>query len=83
VQLQILDDGTTSNEDRLGSMGDLQFALEQADVQEDFLVINGDNVFTFALDRVLRTFRRRGNTIVMYDVGSLADASKLGGRWTK
>ncbi|NLF67494.1 MAG: nucleotidyltransferase family protein [Candidatus Anammoximicrobium sp.] len=78
VQLQILDDGTTSNETRLGSVGDLRFGLEEGDIQEDFLVINGDNVFTFALDGVLQTFRGRGNTIVLYDVGSPAEAAKLG-----
>ena len=49
----------------------------------DFLVINGDNAFTFALDSVLPTFHSRGNPIVMYDVGSLPEAAKLGGRWTK
>ncbi len=78
VQLQILDDGTTSNDHRLGSVGDLQFGLEQGDVRDDFLVVNGDNLFTFALDRVFDTFHRRGNTIVTYDVGSQAEAAKLG-----
>lgn len=78
LQVQIVDDGATSNEGRLGSVGDLRFGLEEGDIQEDFLVVNGDNVFTFALDPMLQTFRRRGNTIVMYDVGSLAAAAKLG-----
>lgn len=78
ANLQILDDGATSNENRLGSIGDLQFALTQGDMQEDFLVVNGDNLFTFALDGVLETFRRRGNTIGLYDVGSEAETAKMG-----
>ena len=78
VQLEIMDDGATSNEDRLGSIGDLQFALTQGDIRDDFLVVNGDNLFTFALGEVLDTFRRRGNTIVLYDVGSKAEAAKMG-----
>ena len=78
MRLEILDDGATSNEDRLGSIGDLQFGLEQGDIRGDFLVVNGDNLFTFALDSVLDTFRRRGNTITLYDVGSEAEAAKMG-----
>jgi len=78
MQLQILDDGTTSNDDRRGSIGDLWFALEQADIREDFLLVNGDNLFTFRLDGVLDTFRVRGNTIALYDVGSKTEAAKMG-----
>jgi glucose-1-phosphate thymidylyltransferase len=78
MRLEILDDGATSNEDRLGSIGDLQLGLEQGDVRGDFLVVNGDNLFTFALNPALATFRRLGNTIVLYDVGSKAEAAKMG-----
>ena len=53
-------------------------AWSRATSGDDFLVVNGDNLFTFALDGVLDTFRRRGNTIVLYDVGSKAEAAKMG-----
>lgn len=78
VALKLLDDQTEANETRLGAIGDLRFALETADVQNDFLVVNGDNLFTFALDPVLGTFRQRGNTIVLYDVG-LPEVARLMG----
>jgi len=78
ANLQILDDRATSNEDRLGSIGDLQFALTQGGIEEDFLVVNGDNLFTFALEGVLETFRRLGNTITLYDVGSESETAKMG-----
>jgi glucose-1-phosphate thymidylyltransferase len=78
ANLKLLDDGATSNEGRLGSIGDLQFALTEGDIQEDFLVVNGDNLFTFGLEGVLETFRRRGNTIALYDVGSESETSKMG-----
>ena len=78
ANLQLLDDGATSNENRLGSIGDLQFALRQGDIQEDFLVVNGDNLFTFGLDGVLDTFRQRGNTIALYDVGTEVETRKMG-----
>jgi len=78
ANLQILDDKATSNENRLGSIGDLQFALTQGGIQDDFLVVNGDNLFTFALDGMLETFRRLGNTIALYDVGSESETAKMG-----
>jgi glucose-1-phosphate thymidylyltransferase len=78
ADFQLLDDGATSNENRLGAIGDLQFALNQADIQEDFLVVNGDNLFTFGLDGVLETFHQRGNTIVLYDVGTEKETRKMG-----
>ena len=78
LELQIVDDGATSNDNRLGSIGDLKLGLDQADIREDFLVVNGDNLFTFSLDGVLAAFHRRGNTIVLYDVGSQSEAAKMG-----
>ena len=78
LQIEILDDGTETNETRLGSIGDLRFALEATDVRQDFLVVTGDNLFTFALDQLFGTFRRRGNTIALYDVGSVDIARQMG-----
>ena len=78
ISLEIIDDLTETNESRLGSIGDLRFALETSHLEGDFLVVNGDNLFTFDLDPVLETFRQRGNTIALYDVGSLEVASRMG-----
>jgi glucose-1-phosphate thymidylyltransferase len=81
LPVQILDDGTETNETRLGSIGDLKFALENGDVRGDFIVVNGDNLFTFSLGPVFESFRQRGNVIALYDVGS-KDVAKLMGHAT-
>jgi glucose-1-phosphate thymidylyltransferase len=47
--ITVHDDGTTSNEDRLGAMGDVAFTLERAGVDDDVLVVAGDNLFDYAL----------------------------------
>jgi glucose-1-phosphate thymidylyltransferase len=78
IPVQILDDGTSTNETRLGSIGDLQFALQAGSVTGDFILVNGDNLFTFSLRPVLETFRSRGNTIALYDVGSKEVAKLMG-----
>jgi glucose-1-phosphate thymidylyltransferase len=48
--IQVHDDGTTSNEDRLGAVGDLRFTIEEGRLQGDHLiVIAGDNLFDYSL----------------------------------
>lgn len=43
--IRVIDDGTTSNTDRLGATGDLRFALREARISEDLLVLASDNLF--------------------------------------
>lgn len=43
--IRVLDDGTSSNETRLGAIGDLQFALKNCSVNDDILVLASDNLF--------------------------------------
>lgn len=48
-QITVLDDGTTSNQTRLGAVKDMQLALEKLHLSEDLLVMAGDNVLDFSL----------------------------------
>ena len=45
----LLDDGSTANENRLGAVKDLVFAIESLHIGEDILVLAGDNVLDFSL----------------------------------
>ncbi len=47
--ITIVDDGTTSDENKLGAIGDIHLALEKHKIQEDVLIIAGDTYFTFSL----------------------------------
>jgi glucose-1-phosphate thymidylyltransferase len=78
VPVVVVDDGTESNETRLGANGDIRFAIEKAGVQDDLLVVGGDNLFTFDLARFIAfsAEHRAGN--VLYDVGSLELAKLYG-----
>jgi glucose-1-phosphate thymidylyltransferase len=42
----IVNDGTTSNDDRLGAIGDIAFVLDQLHVDDDLVVVAGDNLFS-------------------------------------
>jgi glucose-1-phosphate thymidylyltransferase len=59
--IHVHDDGTTSNEDRRGAVGDLQFTVEQARLQGDhLLVIAGDNLFDYSLARYVDWWHGKG-----------------------
>lgn len=45
----VFNDNTTNNENRLGAIGDIQFTIEKANINDDLLIIAGDNLFTFKL----------------------------------
>ena len=65
VPVQVLDDGSDCNENRLGAVKDLQFALQQLEICEDVLVIAGDNVLDFSLGNLLDYAMRKGASCVM------------------
>ncbi len=70
------DDGTTSNEDRLGAIGDLAFTIERAGLEgEDLLVVAGDNLVGYSLAEFVGFWRKKGGSaIAVYEV---ADAELL------
>ncbi len=55
--VQVLNDGTSSNETRLGALGDLQLTLDHFAVDEDIMVLAGDNLFDFSLADFVTFFR--------------------------
>ena len=54
--IEILDDGTTSNNNRLGAVGDIQFTIEARDIADDVLVLAADNILLFSLQKLVDTF---------------------------
>jgi glucose-1-phosphate thymidylyltransferase len=58
----IHDDGTTGNEDRLGAMGDVRFAMDGGAIGDDgLLVIAADNLFEFSLADYIEFWREKGD----------------------
>jgi glucose-1-phosphate thymidylyltransferase len=76
------DDGTTSNEDRLGAVGDLRLAVEAAGLEdEELLVLAGDNLFELSLPRFVDWWRARpqpASAVPLHDVGDLELAKSYG-----
>lgn len=61
----IVDDGTTSNDNRLGAVKDIQFAIEQLQLDDDLLVMAGDNLLDFSLEGFIRYAKEKDATCVM------------------
>ncbi|HIS94018.1 MAG TPA: nucleotidyltransferase family protein [Candidatus Alectryocaccomicrobium excrementavium] len=63
--ITVHDDGTISNEDRLGAVGDIAFVLERARIDDDLFVAASDNLFTFPLSDFAADFRRHGRDLLL------------------
>jgi glucose-1-phosphate thymidylyltransferase len=68
----IVDDGTTSEEDRLGAIGDIGFVIEREGIDDDLVVVAGDNLFAETLEDFGRLARKhRVPLLAVHDVGDL------------
>jgi len=78
----VYDDGTTSNDDRLGAVGDLRLAIEKARIESDELVVlAGDNLFDFSLPGFVEWWRAKpqpASAVPLHDVGDLGLATQYG-----
>ena len=80
IPLSAINDGSKSNEDRLGSIGDIDFALKAKKINEDLHVIGGDNLFDYSLDHFLDFARKNipHVTTGLYDIHDIGQAKKFG-----
>ncbi|MWV43641.1 NTP transferase domain-containing protein [Paenibacillus sp. HJL G12] len=74
-KVNIIHDGSTSEDNRLGAIGDIQFAIEKEGIDEDLLVCAGDNVFTFDLGSYVDYFLRQQTDCIL--VQRLQDSDEL------
>jgi len=62
--IHILNDGSTCNENRLGAIGDIDFALKQSGHSEDVAMIAGDNLFYFDLVAYYQFFQEKHSDVI-------------------
>ena len=65
VRVTVVDDGTMSNETRLGAVMDIQFAIDKLGLDSDMLVIAGAHVLDFSLQQFLRYAADKGTSCIM------------------
>lgn len=63
--IRIIDDGTSTNETRLGAVRDLLLALDTASVDEDIMVLAADNILDFSFRGFVDFFKAKGASCIM------------------
>ncbi len=64
-KITVVDDGTSTNETRLGAVKDIQFAIEKLKLDDDMLVIAGDNVLDFSLTKFVDYAKKKNASCIM------------------
>src|SRR3989344_6796143 len=79
ISIEILDDGTSTEETKLGAIADMQLAIEKAKIKGPLLLIAGDNLFDFSLKPMHEYFRKANKTTIsLFEVGDVNKLKKSG-----
>lgn len=79
-KISLIDDGTLTNETRLGAIRDMELAIKKRSIDDDLLVIAGDNLFEVDM-RLFMDFavsKKDSASVALHDVGSLEAAKRYG-----
>jgi glucose-1-phosphate thymidylyltransferase len=78
-KLTILNDRTSTNEGRLGTIGDILFAIDSLMIDRELMVVGGDNLFHGSLAGAYEYYRAVNSPVVCsYDLGDIGQASNFG-----
>src|SRR5437762_7302206 len=77
LNFTIVNDGSTDDTNKLGAIGDIHFVLKTHPVDDDLIVVAGDNLFSEKLEGFGRYCReKRAPVLALYDVGDLEEIKK-------
>ena len=63
--VMVLDDGSEDNEHRIGAVKDIEFAIEKVGINDDTLILAGDNVLDFSLSSFIEYGKAKGTSCIM------------------
>ncbi len=69
---------TRSDDEKLGALGATAQWLNDAKIEDDLLLLTGDNYFGFSMEQFLNETKTGLPTIAAYDIKDLAKASQFG-----
>ena len=77
LPITVIDDGSTDDSNKLGAIGDMHLVIERERVEDDVIVVAGDNLFSESLGGFGEFCRGKGAPVVgTYDVGDLDEIRK-------
>jgi len=78
-KFKVVNDGSKSDDDKLGAIGDINFVVTHENLSQDGLLIAaGDSLFTSSLADFVANARDTEVTIAVYDVGDIEAIKKYG-----
>jgi glucose-1-phosphate thymidylyltransferase len=79
LEIRVINDGSTNDDDKLGAIGDIHLALTREDLfNDDLLIVAGDNLFTEPLGKFVEFAAGTEATVGVYDVGDREAIKKYG-----
>jgi len=77
LDFTIVNDGSTDDTNKLGAIGDIHYVLKTQNVDDDLIVVAGDNLFSEKLPAFGAFCRARNAPVLaVYDVGNLEEIKK-------
>lgn len=63
-RIKVLDDGTTDNDNRLGAIGDMNFVIENENIDDELFVLASDVIFDFSLKGLFELYDTCGTNVI-------------------
>ena len=77
LNFTIVNDGSTDDTNKLGAIGDINYVLKTQNVDDDIMVVAGDNLFSKKLEGFGQFCREKNAPVLaLYDVGNLEEIKK-------
>ncbi len=77
--IELVIEPTLLEENKLGSVGALGYLIKNKSIDEELIIIGGDNLFEFALKDLINYYReKKGNVVALYDLKSIQKARSYG-----
>lgn len=78
LKITVFDDNTTDDSNKLGAIGDIWYTIEKGNINDDILVVAGDNFFTFDLRDYIAFYNKvKHDTILVSEMESLSDLQRM------
>lgn len=76
--IEVFNDMSLSDDTKLGAIGDMQFVIDKTNLNDDLIVIAGDNLFQLDLKKFIDFGKEKGLSIAVRDVGDIELMKKYG-----
>ena len=67
-KITVINDHTTNNDDRLGAIGDIKFTMDTMNIDDDTIIIAGDNLFDYKLNDVIDFYNKHKKPVAVTKV---------------